>query len=70
MAKPKVITRNILLLSLVSFFTDMSSEMLYPVMPLFFASVGVSIIGIAMIEGFAEAVAGVSKSFLVIWVTA
>ena len=63
MAKTKVITRNILLLSLVSFFTDMSSEMLYPVMPLFFASVGVSIIGIAMIEGFAEAVAGISKSF-------
>ncbi len=61
--KTKFITRNILLLSLVSMLTDMSSEMLYPVMPLFFASVGLSAVGIGMIEGVAEAVAGVSKSF-------
>jgi MFS family permease len=61
--KSKIITRNILLLSLVSFFTDMSSEMLYPVMPLFFASIGISAVAMGVIEGCAEAVAGVSKSF-------
>lgn len=61
--KKRIITRNVLILSLVSFFTDMSSEMLYPVMPLFFASVGVSVVAIGMIEGCAEAVAGISKSF-------
>ncbi|HUC20206.1 MAG TPA: MFS transporter, partial [Candidatus Polarisedimenticolaceae bacterium] len=63
MSGKKLITRNILLLSLVSFFTDMSSEMVYPVMPLFFTSVGVSVLTMGMIEGCAEAVAGISKSF-------
>lgn len=61
--KRKFITRNILLLSLVSFFTDMSSEMLYPVMPLFFASIGIGVVAMGVIEGCAEAVAGISKSF-------
>lgn len=59
----RLITRNILLLSLVSFFTDLSSEMLYPVMPLFFASIGISVVAMGVIEGAAEAVAGISKSF-------
>ncbi|MBL8159530.1 MFS transporter [Candidatus Saccharibacteria bacterium] len=63
MFRRKFITRNIFLLGLVSFFTDMSSEMLYPVMPLFFASVGLSAVAMGMIEGVAEAVAGISKSF-------
>lgn len=59
----RVITRNILILSLVSFLTDMSSEMLYPIMPLFFSGLGLSAVSIGIIEGIAEAVAGVSKSF-------
>lgn len=59
----RIITRNILLLSLVSFFTDLSSEMLYPILPLFFASIGISVVAMGIIEGCAEAVAGISKSF-------
>ena len=59
----KGITRGIWILGLVSLFTDLSSEMLYPVMPLFLKSVGVSFIGIGLIEGMAEAIAGLSKIY-------
>src|SRR6185295_15589161 len=59
----KIITRTILLLSLVSLFNDISSEMLYPVMPLFLTSIGFSTVLIGVLEGFAEAVAGLSKMY-------
>lgn len=59
----KIITRTVWLLSLVSLFTDMASEMLYPVMPVFLKHIGFSILLIGVLEGVAEAVAGLSKSF-------
>lgn len=59
----KIITRNILILSLVSLFTDVASEMLYPVMPIYLKSIGFSIILIGVLEGFAEAIAGLSKGY-------
>lgn len=61
--KKKIITRTILILSLVSLFTDMASEMLYPVMPIFLRSIGFSFLLIGILEGFAEATAGISKSY-------
>jgi MFS family permease len=57
------ITRNIWLLSLVSLFTDMASEMLYPVMPVYLKHIGFSVFMIGILEGIAEAVAGLSKSY-------
>lgn len=59
----QVITRTILVLSLVSLFTDISSEMLYPVMPVFLQSIGFSTVLIGVLEGFAEALAGLSKMY-------
>jgi MFS family permease len=59
----KIITRTIWVLSLVSLFTDMASEMLYPVMPLFLKQVGYGALFIGVLEGVAEAVAGLSKSY-------
>ena len=59
----KIITRTVWILSLVSLFTDMASEMLYPVMPLFLKQVGYSAVFIGVLEGVAEAVAGLSKSY-------
>jgi MFS family permease len=59
----KIITRNILILSLVSLFTDVASEMLYPIMPIYLKSIGFSIILIGVLEGFAEAIAGMSKGY-------
>lgn len=63
MSKTKIITRTILLLSLVSLLNDVSSEMLYPVMPLFLQSIGFSTVLIGVLEGFAEAIAGLSKMY-------
>jgi len=59
----KIITRTILLLSLVSLFTDVASEMLYPVIPIYLKSVGFSVLLIGVLEGFAEAVSGISKGY-------
>ncbi len=59
----KILTRTILLLSLVSMLTDIASEMLYPVMPVYLQSIGFSALFIGILEGFAEAIAGFSKGY-------
>ncbi len=59
----KYITRTIWILSLVSLFTDMASEMLYPIMPIYLKSIGFSIVFIGILEGVAEATAGLSKGY-------
>lgn len=43
--------------------TDISSEMLYPVLPMFLKSIGFSVLWIGFLEGFAEAIAGFSKGY-------
>ncbi len=59
----KLITKTIWQLSLVSLFTDMAGEMLYPVTPLYLKSIGFSVLAIGILEGIAEAVAGLTKSY-------
>jgi MFS family permease len=59
----KIITRAVFLLSIVSLFTDIASEMLYPIMPMYLTSIGFSVVLIGLLEGFAEAVAGLSKGY-------
>jgi len=59
----KILTRTVLVLSLVSLFTDIASEMLYPVMPMFLKEIGFSMLLIGILEGVAEATAGLSKSY-------
>jgi MFS family permease len=57
-------SRNIFSLGLVSFFTDVSSEMIYPLLPIFLTSVlgmGTSFVG--LVEGVAEATASLFKLF-------
>jgi MFS family permease len=63
MASKKIITRTILLISFVSLFTDIGSEMLYPVMPVYLRSIGFSVLLIGILEGMAEATAGLSKGY-------
>jgi MFS family permease len=59
--KPKL-GRNILGLSAVSFFTDVSTEMIYPLLPVFLASVlGANASFIGAIEGVAETTASLLK---------
>ncbi|MBS1524602.1 MAG: MFS transporter [Bacteroidetes bacterium] len=59
----KYITRTVWVLSLISLFTDTASEMLYPVMPAFLKSIGFSVLLIGVLEGVAEATAGLSKGY-------
>jgi MFS family permease len=57
------LTRPVLVLSFVSFFTDIASEMLYPVMPVYLESIGFSILLIGILEGLAETTAGIGKGY-------
>jgi len=59
----RIITKTIWMLSLVSLFTDMASEMLYPIMPMFLKHIGFTVLFIGGLEGIAEAVAGLSKPY-------
>jgi MFS family permease len=56
--------KNVTIAGLVSFFMDISSEMIYPLVPLFLANVlGVNKSVIGLIEGIAESTASLLKVF-------
>ena len=60
--------RNVLALSAVSFLTDVSSELIYPLLPLFLAgTLGASASLIGTIEGAAESTASLLKLFSGWW---
>ncbi|MDO8691148.1 MAG: MFS transporter [Dehalococcoidia bacterium] len=58
------IRRNVLVLGLVSLFNDISSEMLYPLIPIFLTAVlGAPVAVVGLIEGIAEATASLTKAY-------
>lgn len=58
------ISRQVFILGMVSLFTDIASEMLYPVMPIFLTAVlGSSMAVVGIIEGTAEFIAGLLKGY-------
>jgi len=60
----KGISGNVLILGLVSFFTDVSSEMIYPLLPLFLTGVlGAGPAFLGVIEGVAESTSSLLKLF-------
>jgi MFS family permease len=59
----RIITRTVLILSLVSLFADIASELLYPVIPLYLKEIGFSIFGIGILEGVVNFTAGISKGY-------
>jgi MFS family permease len=55
---------NIILLGLVSFFSDISSEMVYPLIPLYLTSAfGATPVLVGIIEGIAESIASLLKVY-------
>ena len=57
-------TRNIILLGLISCFADISSEMVYPLIPLYLTAVfGATPVLVGLIEGIAESIASLLKVF-------
>lgn len=59
----RVINRTVLILSLVSLFADVASEMLYPVIPVYLKEIGFSILLIGVLEGVVNFTAGISKGY-------
>jgi len=56
--------RNVIAIGLVSLLNDASSEIIYPLLPVFLAtSLGASAIAIGLIEGFAESMSSLLKLF-------
>ncbi|TRZ50045.1 MAG: MFS transporter [Dehalococcoidia bacterium] len=53
--------KNVILLGMVSLFTDLSSQMIYPLMPEFLVSIGAKKAVIGIIEGIAESTASLFR---------
>lgn len=59
--------KNVFFIGMTSFFTDVSSKMVYSVMPLFLMSLGASKTTISLIEGIAESTASLLKAVSGFW---
>lgn len=55
------VTRNVLLLGVVSFFADVASDMVVPLLPAFLLTLGAGASFLGLVEGVAEATAAVFK---------
>lgn len=56
------LSRNVVVLGVVSFFADVSSEMVYPIIPLFLTgTLGAPVLAVGIIEGIAESTASLLK---------
>lgn len=56
------ISKNVFVLGLVSFFNDVASEMIYPIVPIFLTSIlGAPVAIVGLIEGIAESTASILK---------
>lgn len=59
----RIITRTVLILSVVSLLADIASEMLYPVIPVYLKEIGFSVLLIGILEGVVNFTAGISKGY-------
>lgn len=58
----------VFVLGYVSFFTDVASEMLYPITPIFLTTIiGTSMMNVGLIEGFADGFASLLKTYAGFW---
>ncbi len=64
---PKKIPSNIILLSVVSFFNDISSEMIMPILPMFLRSLGSTAEIIGLVGGFRDGISNILKVFCGYW---
>ena len=63
----KGFSRNIIIVGFVSLFTDLSSQMVFPLIPLYLVSIGASALIIGIVEGAAESTASLLKVFSGHW---
>ena len=57
------IPRSVIMIGLVSLFTDAATEMIYPLIPLYIAALGSGAVVLGIIEGIAETTAAMLKLF-------
>jgi MFS family permease len=68
MKKHKALNPTVVKLGAVSFFADVASEMLYPITPIFLTTVlGASMASLGLIEGAAEAISSLLKTYSGNW---
>ena len=66
--KEKALNPTVVKLGLVSFFADVASEMLYPITPILLTSIlGASMTSLGTIEGIAESIASLMKTYSGYW---
>jgi len=66
--RANVLSATVVRLGIVSFFADISSEMLYPITPIFLTGVlGASMLSVGLIEGAAEATSSLLKTYAGTW---
>ena len=56
-------SRTVWILGFISLFADISSELLYPVLPVYLRQAGYSMLALGLLEGIANVIAGVSKGY-------
>ncbi|EAY30898.1 MFS transporter [Microscilla marina] len=61
--KKNSLPHNVILLGFVSLFSDISSQMVYPLLAPFLKSLGATVVLIGLIEGIAETTAALCKTF-------
>lgn len=59
----RVITKTVLILSFISLFADIASELLYPVIPVYLKEIGFSVFWIGVLEGVANFTSGITKGY-------
>lgn len=59
----RFINRTVIILSVISLFADIASEMIYPVVPVYLKEIGFSVLLIGILEGVAEFTSGISKGY-------
>lgn len=68
MEKKEALNPTVVKLGIVSFFADVASEMLYPITPIFLTTIlGASVTSVGIIEGIAESIASLLKSYSGAW---
>lgn len=63
----KGLTRNLIIVGFVSLFTDLSSQMVFPLIPLYLISLGAGAWVVGLVEGAAETTAALLKVFSGYW---
>jgi predicted MFS family arabinose efflux permease len=64
----KKLSSTVFVLGMASFFTDLSSEMIYPLLPVFLSTVlGAGALQLGIIEGIAESTASLTKLISGLW---